>query len=79
MRINAINLDYRPLNELLRQGEGENFEVVGCCGQRFLAAGMSKRTISIEGVPGNALGRLSQWRGNRGQRQCTGCGWRHHE
>ena len=56
MRINAINLDYRPLNELLRQGEGENFEVVGCCGQRFLAAGMSKRTISIEGVPGNALG-----------------------
>ncbi|HIS49562.1 MAG TPA: glutamate synthase [Candidatus Gallacutalibacter pullistercoris] len=57
MRINAANLDYRPLNDALRRVNGEEpCEIVGCCGQRFIAAGMSKRTISIQGVPGNALG-----------------------
>ena len=56
MKINAVNMDYRPLNEAIRQSEDRQCELEGCCGQRFLAAGMSQRKITIEGVPGNALG-----------------------
>lgn len=53
--INASGLDHKSLNEKLRQS-GECCLISGCCGQRFLAAGMSQKTIVIEGVPGNALG-----------------------
>lgn len=53
--INAINLDYRILNEILRQ-TNEECTIDGCCGQRFIAAGMSGKTLTINGIPGNALG-----------------------
>ena len=53
--IDATNLDYKTLNKTLRQAE-DNCTITGCCGQRFIAAGMSNRTITIQGVPGNALG-----------------------
>lgn len=55
MVINAKNLDYRTLNESLRKAQ-ETCSITECCGQRFIAAGMSDKKISIEGVPGNALG-----------------------
>ena len=55
MVIDAKGLDYRTLNERLRRSQ-EPCSIVGCCGQRFIAAGMSHKEISIEGVPGNALG-----------------------
>ncbi len=53
--IDAANLDYRALNEALRQ-TGEACTINGCCGQRFIAAGMSDKTLIINGIPGNALG-----------------------
>lgn len=53
--IDAANLDYRTLNQLLRQQE-HSYTINRCCGQRFLAAGMSDRDITIYGCPGNALG-----------------------
>ena len=53
--INAEGLDYRALNEKLRQGDGE-CTIAGCCGQRFIGAGMAGKKISIDGIPGNALG-----------------------
>lgn len=53
--IDATELDYAALNEALRQDTGE-CEIVGCLGQRFIAAGMSDREITISGTPGNALG-----------------------
>lgn len=53
--IDATNLDYRTLNEMLRQTE-DDCTIDRCCGQRFIAAGMSDRTLTINGVPGNALG-----------------------
>lgn len=53
--IDATNLDYKSLNETLRQADGD-CTINGCCGQRFIAAGMSDRTLTINGVPGNALG-----------------------
>lgn len=51
----VTNLDYKELNDTLRQAEPA-CTITGCCGQRFIAAGMSGHDITIEGVPGNALG-----------------------
>ena len=53
--IDAANMDYRMLNQALRTAEKE-CTVSGCCGQRFLAAGMSSLQLTVNGVPGNALG-----------------------
>ena len=53
--INAANLDYRLLNEALRMTSSD-CTIEGCCGQRFIAAGMSGKNITINGMPGNALG-----------------------
>lgn len=55
MVINAENLDYRTLNELVRSCDGD-CQITHCCGQRFIAAGAPERDIVIEGTPGNALG-----------------------
>lgn len=53
--INAQGLGYQELNKKLRGSSGD-CHITGCCGQRFIAAGMAEKTILIEGVPGNALG-----------------------
>ena len=53
--INATNLDYRALNEALRRTDSD-CTIEGCCGQRFIAAGMSDKNLTINGIPGNALG-----------------------
>ena len=53
--IDAANLNYKALNAILRQ-ESEPCALQNCCGQRFLAAGMAQTNLSIDGVPGNALG-----------------------
>ena len=53
--IDAAGMDFKKLNEQLRQAEPE-CTLTGCCGQRFIASGMSDKNITIEGVPGNALG-----------------------
>lgn len=55
MRIDARELDYKTLNERLRAEETE-YELLNCCGQRFIGAGMANRNILIHGTPGNALG-----------------------
>lgn len=55
MVLNVKDMDFKAVNNELRKSDSE-CELVGCCGQRFIAAGMSDITISIEGVPGNALG-----------------------
>lgn len=55
VHIDAKELDYAALNEALRKDETE-FEITNCLGQRFIAAGMSNKSITISGTPGNALG-----------------------
>lgn len=55
MILNASNFDYKILNDSIRQ-VNENCVIENCCGQRFIAAGMSDKNITINGVPGNALG-----------------------
>ena len=55
MTLNVQDLDYKALNDNLRQ-MGKDCAITGCCGQRFIGAGMSDKNITIEGIPGNALG-----------------------
>lgn len=52
--INIQGLGYRRINEHLRRVP--SCRLTGCCGQRFIGAGMAGRELIIEGVPGNALG-----------------------
>lgn len=53
--IDVTSLDYKALNDRLREAK-DDCTVNGCCGQRFIAAGMSDNSVTINGVPGNALG-----------------------
>lgn len=53
--VDANGLDHKTLNDRLRAAGGD-CRLTGCCGQRFIAAGMADRKITIDGVPGNALG-----------------------
>ena len=55
MLIHAEGLDHKALNEAIRKVPG-TCTIDGCCGQRFIGAGMSGRDITIHGIPGNALG-----------------------
>lgn len=55
MIINAKNIDFKNLNNALRETEGD-LEIENCLGQRFIAAGISDKNIKIKGIPGNALG-----------------------
>lgn len=55
MQYDVSAYDHKALNELLREQSGE-CHITGCLGQRFIAAGMSGKTIVIDGIPGNALG-----------------------
>lgn len=53
--IRAEGLDHKKLNDAIRSAP-DTCTLEGCCGQRFIAAGMSGKDITISGVPGNALG-----------------------
>jgi len=54
-QIDVTGMDCRAINERLR-AEGPECTLTGCCGQRFIAAGMSEKRLTLEGIPGNALG-----------------------
>ena len=57
MRINATNnLNFRVLNEQIRNTEDKNVIIDNCLGQRFIGSGMGQRKLTINGTPGNALG-----------------------
>ena len=53
--IEAGSLSFSELNETIRSA-GAKCRVSACLGQRFIAAGMSRKSIEIDGIPGNALG-----------------------
>lgn len=55
MIINAKDADYKEVNAALRTADGA-CTITDCLGQRFIAAGMSDKHITITGIPGNALG-----------------------
>ncbi|MDO5307986.1 MAG: glutamate synthase [Planctomycetia bacterium] len=53
--INATEYEFAGLNELVHNAQ-DDVAIVNCCGQRFIAAGMKRGRVTIDGVPGNALG-----------------------
>ena len=53
--IDALQLEHKALNDAIRASSAD-VRIGHCCGQRFIAAGMSGKRVEIEGVPGNALG-----------------------
>lgn len=55
IQIDAMGIGHRSLNERLGR-INDSCTITGCLGQRFIAAGMSEKNITIEGIPGNALG-----------------------
>ncbi|MGN0452229.1 MAG: glutamate synthase [Ruminococcus sp.] len=55
MLLDVTGLEFKELNEKLR-GSESSVTLKGCCGQRFIASGMKDKTITIDGIPGNALG-----------------------
>lgn len=56
MIIDALNLDFRELNEKVRNTGDSLVEIINLAGQRYIAAGSSGRVFHLYGVPGNALG-----------------------
>lgn len=48
--------DFHTLNEKIGHLEENEITIQGCLGQRYIASGMSGKTINIYGTPGNALG-----------------------
>jgi len=55
MNINALELDFKALNDQIRTAEGE-ICIDECYGQRFIGSGAKNKKIVINGTPGNALG-----------------------
>lgn len=56
MTIDAnYTMHFQTLNDLVRK-DGKKTVIKNCCGQRYIAAGMSGRHITVNGTPGNALG-----------------------
>ncbi len=56
MIIDAKGLDFQELNRQLRETAEKAVTIDHCLGQRFIASGLSNKTVTINGVPGNALG-----------------------
>lgn len=56
MNIDAKNLPQEELNRLIKTASETELTICNCCGQRYLANGLSEKRITVFGVPGNALG-----------------------
>lgn len=55
LKINAENATFKELNKQIRTS-GEDVEISGALGERFIGAGLSDKNLIIKGTPGNALG-----------------------
>ncbi len=56
MTVNAENLNFDKVNELINSAEGKSVTVKNALGHRYIGCGSSGKTITVEGIPGNALG-----------------------
>ena len=54
MNIVANDIDYKLLNDKIRD-KGKTITVKNCLGQRFIAAGMNDKNITIEGIGSDAI------------------------
>lgn len=55
MLISVKNMEFKALNDKIRESDSA-VTLNDCCGQRFIASGMNDKNITINGIPGNALG-----------------------
>ena len=56
MQITAGTMDFRELNRAICASPDTDITIDECYGQRFIGDGLSGRSITINGTPGNALG-----------------------
>lgn len=70
--------DYRALNRDIAAG-GREVTVNNCLGQRFIGSGQSGKTITLNGVPGNALGAYLDGADIVVNGNAPGCDGRHNE
>ena len=56
IHIDADGKYFKELNEEIRAASDAEVAVENCMGQRYIGAGLSGKSILIEGVPGNDLG-----------------------
>ena len=56
VKINAENLYYKELNDLVRKTSDNNVILENVIGQRYIGGGTADKNIEIYGIPGNALG-----------------------
>jgi glutamate synthase domain-containing protein 3 len=57
MKMINVNLKhFEDLNEEIRTSEDNNIVLHNVYGQRYIAAGLSDKNITVNGTPGNALG-----------------------
>lgn len=56
MKLNAREQHFKLLNQAVRASEDRDIMIEGCVGQRYIGTGLSDKTITVLGTPGNALG-----------------------
>ena len=56
MNIDAKNMHFAELDRLVKSASDSEITIDNVLGQRYIAAGASGKHITINGVPGNALG-----------------------
>lgn len=56
MNIDANRQKFELINEMIINSQDSAVTIDNCCGERFIGAGCSDKKITINGIPGNALG-----------------------
>lgn len=56
MNIYAGNMNFKDLNNSIRNTADKKITVENCIGQRYIASGLEGKEIIVNGTPGNALG-----------------------
>ena len=56
MNINAKALNFKVLNELIKNTPDNTIVIDNCIGQRYIGSGLKGKNITINGIAGNALG-----------------------
>ncbi len=56
MDINANGKDFKQLNQIVRDSDEKEINIINCMGQRYIGASLSDKNITINGTPGNAVG-----------------------
>jgi glutamate synthase domain-containing protein 3 len=54
--ITAGKMHFSELNEQVRSSRDSSITIHDCLGQRYIASGLGGKKITINGIPGNALG-----------------------